>query len=184
MIKKLAVCAVLFLLIIPAFALAAGQGAGETGKSTSAANGQQAQQTARETCSQVQVRSCLQQGSGASDTTASGQMLQVRTREQVREMLMTMAENQTHPGQGSGNGGGGQGNGSVSMQAAGTAAGLLQQGDGSMIRAHMVAQKRLQTGDVSGNSTGTADQLRDRIRDMARNQIRLKDGSCCQGLTL
>jgi hypothetical protein len=182
MIKRLAVCAVLLLLIIPAFALAAGQGAGESGKGASAGKGQQAEQGAAGTCSQDQIRSCQQQGSGGSGNTTSGQMLMVKNREQVRDMLKNMIGNQTKSGQGSGNSGAGQRQGSVSMQAAGAATGLLQQEDGPIIRGQMLGMKRSQFGDTFGNST-SADQDRDRTRDMARNQTRLEDGSC-SGLTL
>jgi hypothetical protein len=179
MIKRIAVCAVLLLLIIPAFALAAGPGAGESGKGASAGKGQQAEQGAAGTCSQDQIRSCQQQGSG---NTTSGQMLMVKNREQVRDMLKNMIGNQTKSGQGSGNSGAGQRQGSVSMQSAGASAGLLQQEDGSMIRGQMLGGKRSQFGDTFGNST-SADQDRHRTRDMARNQTRLQDGSC-SGLTL
>jgi hypothetical protein len=184
MIKRIAVCAVLLLLIIPAFAMAAGQGAGESGKGASAGKGQQAQQQVSSgTCSQDQLRSCQQQGTGSSGNATSGQMLMVQNREQVRDMLKNMIENQTKSGQGSGNSGAGQRQGSVSMQAAGASAGLLQQEDGSMIRGQMLGMKRSQFGDTFGNST-SADQDRDRTRDMAKNQTRLQDGSCISGLTL
>jgi hypothetical protein len=182
MIKRIAVCAVLLLLIIPAFALAAGHGAEESGKGASAGKGQQAEQGAAGTCSQDQIRSCQQQGSAGSGNTTSGQMLKIQAREQVRDMLKNMIENQTKSGQGSVNSGAGQRQGSVSMQATGAAAGLLQQEDGPMNRGQMLGMKRSQFGDTFGNST-SADQDRDRTRDMAKNQTRLQDGSC-SGLTL
>jgi hypothetical protein len=183
MIKRLAVCAVLLLLIIPAFAMAAGQGAGESGKGASAGKNQQAQQVSSGTCSQDQLRSCQQQGSGGSGNTTSGQMLMVQNREQVRDMLKNMIENQTRSGQGSGNASAGQRQGSVSMQSAGASAGLLQQENGSMIHGQMLGGKRSQFGDTFGNST-SADQDRDRTRDMAKNQTRLQDKTCNASLAL
>jgi hypothetical protein len=172
MMKKIALCAVLILILIPAFAMAAGpQGPGSS-KSTTAGNGPQLQQqTTSEITSQVQLRSCQQQGFGIAAENGNGQMIRNRICEQDREMLQNMIRNQTR-----------------TSPASGTAA-ISQDDVGPMIQAQnrVLEQKRIQAGLTSGygmvSLSGSADQLRDRVQDMIRNQTRLQDGSCgnCPG---
>jgi hypothetical protein len=190
MMKKIALCAVLILVLVPAFAMAAGPQGPGAGKSSSAGNGLQVQQmTTSETASQVQLRSCQQQGFGNSAENGNGQMLRNRTCDQDREMLQNMIRNQTRNGLESGAGGTCQGAGFWNGTSTRTDTGLLNQEDGQMNQAQnrMLEQKRIQAGLASGNGqvspSGSADQIRDRTRDMARNQTRLQDGSCgnCPG---
>ena len=191
MMKKIALCAVLILVLVPAFAMAAGQAGTGAGKGTSAGNGPQVQQmTTSETTSQVQLRSCQQQGFVNSAENGNGQMLRNRTCDQDREMLQTMIRNQTRNRLESGAGGACQGAGFCQGTSARTDTGLLHQEDGQMTQTQnrLLEQKRIQAGLASGNGqvspAGSADQIRDRTRDMARNQTRLQDGSCgnCPGL--
>ncbi len=191
MMKKIALSAMLILIVVPAFAMAAGHDGPGAGKSTSAGNSPQVQQmTTSETASQVQVRSCLQQGFMNSAENGNGQMLRNRTCDQDREMLQNMIRNQTRNGLESGAGGTCQGAGFCNGASTRTDTGLLDQEDGRMNQAQnrLLEQKRIQAGLTSGNGqvspAGSADQIRDRIRDMVRNQSRLQDASCgnCPGL--
>lgn len=190
MMKKIALCAVLILVLVPAFAMAAGPQGPVAGKSSSAGNGLQVQQmTTSETASQVQLRSCQQQGFGTSAENGNGQMLRNRTCDQDREMLQNMIRNHPRYGPESGAGGTCQGTGFWNGTSTRTDTGFLNQEDGQMNQAQnrMLEQKRIQAGLASGNGqvspAGSADQIRDRTRDMARNQTRLQDGSCgnCPG---
>ncbi len=184
MMKKIALCAVLILILVPAFAMAAGHERPGAGKSTSAGNGLQVQQmTTRDTASQVQLRSCQQQGFENSAENGNGQMLRNRTCDQDREMLQNMIRNQTRNGLESG-GGACRGFGVCGGTSTRTDTGLLHQEDGQMNQTQnrLLEQKRIQAALASGNGqvspAGSADQIRDRIRGMVRNQTRLQDASC------
>ena len=184
MIKKIVLCVVLVMVLVPAFAMAAGpQG---QGSGTAQGNCQQFQQ---QTATQEQVAHQVQnvyqeqvanqvQTSSQLQNNGEEQMLQNRICTQECEMSQVMKQNQSPVRKGSALG-------------QGTGAGVcdqLQNQTRNMIGEMIQNRTRLQDGSC-GNcptlSTGlsaSADQLQDQTRDMTwdrtRGRLHLQDGSC------
>lgn len=182
MIKKMALCAVLILIFVPAFAMAAGaqgQGSGMAKESGMQNQQQAANETAgREqirTClqsqqqiaNQEQIRTCLEQGNGTC------QMIQNQTCDQERDMVRNMTRSSVRQGPASGEC---KGAGFCGSTDAGNS---LIRPDGNQTgqsQDSISGQKRIMSGLESG--IGSGDQIRAQVRDSARNQTCLKNGSC------
>lgn len=158
MIKKMAICAVIILILVPAFAMAAG--AQGQGYGTAQHSGlQDKQQTAIATASQEQIRTCLQQGNG------TGKMIQNYTYDQDCDMLRNMTRNTVQQGFASGTC---QGTGFSAPTGTGNNPALTHGDLPGQSQYCMSGQKRIMSGPESG--IGSGDQIRERIRTTAQRQ--------------
>ena len=184
MIKKIALCAVLVLILVPAFAMAAGpQGQGSGGAQGNCQQFQQQIACQEQVANQVQnayqeqVANQVQLSSQLQNN-GEEQMLQNRICSQGCDMSKVMKQNQSQVRKGAG-------------LSQGTGAGVgdqLQNQTRNMIGEMIQNRTRLQDG-FCGNCptlntalTASADQLQDQTRDMTwdrtRGRLHLQDGSC------
>ena len=171
MIRKIALCAVLVLILVPAFAMAAGP----QGQGSGAAQGNGIQQTAsqEQVASQLQVMNQVQL-SNQLQNNGEEQMFQNRICSQECEMSTVMAKNQSQ----------------MQFRSATGAENSVQQQNQTrgMTWDRIQNRTHLQDGSCGncqdGNTllSASADQQQDQTRGMTWDRIRgrlhLQDGSC------
>jgi hypothetical protein len=185
MLKKIALCAMLVLILVPASVMAAGQG-GQSG------SGMQAQQQmSGDATAQAQTQDTNGQGSGMAFRNGDTLMLQTRSCDQDCDMAQNMTKSQIRLGYASAVSGESPGTGYCAGN--GTACNTARQqqgGQADAVRYKFSSQYRTQSGlltmDGRIGQAGSAAGDQDRIsaRSMMRNQTHLQDGSCgnCQQL--
>jgi hypothetical protein len=157
MFKKIALCAMLVLILVPASVMAAGQQGQAQGIGNEAGNCLNVQhQTASDTAVQEKSQNGQGQSSGSTSRNGDVQMLQTRscdgTCDQDQDMVRNMTRDQVRLNTGAGLAGENQGAGS--------------NGDARMLQAR--------------SCDGTCDQDQDMVRNMTRDQVRLGSGSAQQ----
>ncbi len=194
MFKKIALCAMLVLILIPASVMAAGMQGQGSGSSNGAGNGIQSQsQTAIDSSSGEQPinthgqRSGISSGSGDAQMARSGSCNGTCDQDMIRNMTQDMTRSQLRFGYESVLVGEGQGAGAGAGNGSGNRSGVLQQeGKISQLQYQFSNMNRAQFGltNVNGKlilaTTADASGDRDRVmgRDMLRNQTHLQEGSC------
>jgi hypothetical protein len=186
MLKKIALCAMLVLIIVPASVMAAGQG-GQAG------SGMQAQQKmSGDTMAQVQNQGINGQGSVTASQNGDTQMLRTRSCDQDCDMVRNMTKSQVRLGSASAVSGESPGAGYSAGNGSAYNTALQQQGGVSdAVTSRLSLQHRTQSGllttdgqTLAGSAARAGDQDRTYARSMMRNQTHLQDGSCgnCQQL--
>jgi hypothetical protein len=212
MFKKIALCAMLVLILIPASVMAAGMQGQGSGSANGAGSGMQSQsQTAMDSSSGEQSINSHGQGSGTASGSGGAQMarsgscngtcdqdmIRNMTQDMIRNMTQDMIQNMTRSqlrlGYESVLAGEGQGAGAGAGNGSGNGSGVLQQ-EGQIIQLQYQSSNmnRAQFGltNVNGQlilaTAADASGDRDRVmgRDMLRNQTHLQDVSCgnCRNL--
>jgi hypothetical protein len=175
MLKKIALCAMLVLILIPASVMAAGQ------------SGQAQQKTSDDTTArlQTQVRSMQESGSALQD----GERQTVRNRSCIQDcdMVQNMTQNQIRLGYASAVSGDSPGTAFCNGNGAGNCTAMQQQGgQADRLQYKSSSQQRAQSGltTAEGQSTldssaeQSGDRFRTMVRSMIKNQTKLQDGSC------
>lgn len=190
MLKKIALCAMLVLIIVPASVMAAGQG-------SQAGSGMQAQQKqSGDSMAQVQSQGINGQGSVTASQNGDTQMLRIRsynqTCDQDCDMVRNMTKSQLRLGYASAVSGDSPGTGYGAGNGSAYNTALQQQGGVSdAVTSRLSLQHRTQSGilttdgqTLAGSAARAVDQDRTFARSMMRNQTHLQDGSCgnCQQL--
>lgn len=191
MLKKIALCAMLVLVIVPASVMAAGQG-GQAG------SGMQAQaKMAGDTMAQIQSQGSNGQGSLTASQNGDTQMLRIRlynqTCEQDCDMVRNMTKSQIQNGYTASVSGESPGTGYCAGNGTAYNTALQQQGTATgTVQSRLSLQHKTQSGllamdgqmSLAGSAARSGNQDRSSARSMMKNQTHLQDGSCgnCQQL--
>lgn len=184
MLKKIALCALLVLIIVPASVMAAGQG-GQAGSDM------QAQQKMGDTMAQVQSQGSNGQGLVTASQNGATQMLRIRTYNQTCvqdcEMARNMTKSQLRNGCAAADSGESAGTGYCAGNGTAYNTALQQQGTQTgAVQSRLSLQHKTRSGlpamdgqmSLAGSAARSGDQDRSSTRSMMKNQTRLQDGSC------
>jgi hypothetical protein len=208
MLKKIALCAMLVLILVPASVMAAGTQGQASGMGKGAGSGMQSQAATDSTAGEQLINSHGQGSAGASGSgtarmlrsgscngTCDQDMVRSMTRTQDHDMIRNMTKNQDmiqnmtrsqiRFGFESVLAGEGQGAGLCAGNGDGNCTGQ-QDGQAGQLQYQFAEKHQAKFGLTTVNgqdilasaADGAGDQDRVRGHDMMRNQTRLQDGSC------
>jgi len=207
MLKKIALCAMLVLILVPASVMAAGMQGQASGMGKGSGSGMQSQATTDSTAGEQLINSHGQGSAGASGSGNAGMsgscngtcdqdqvrnMTRIQDQDRIRTMtadqdqIQNMTRSQLRLGFESVLAGEGQGAGLCAGTGDGNCTGQQQDGQAAQLQYQFAGKHQAKFGLTTVNgqailaSAADAAGDMDRVmgRDMMRNQTHLQDGSC------